>query len=99
MAGEHGSGGDKGGGSSTSPAYTDSGPWNGVAINLAGDTTPTVPFRGIWVGVAGNIVVKFVTSGDNITMVNVPIGYLVGHFATVYSSGAGTTASSLVGVW
>ncbi len=76
----------------------DSGPWSGVAIDLSStDFTPTTYIRGIYVGVTGDITVDFASSGTNILLKAVPVGYLAGHFTKVYKTG--TAATNLVAVW
>ena len=53
--------------------------------------------RALWVGVTGNVTVDGLVEGTNITIANVPVGYLSGQFTRVYSTG--TTASSILGVY
>lgn len=68
-----------------------------VAIDLAADTVG-VQFQGLYVGVAGNIVVDTLGGSKSVTFANVPVGFFPVACSKVYSSANGTTASSLVGL-
>lgn len=69
----------------------------GQAITLSGDTVLAQPSRGIWVGGSGTVVVNFINGGTNISIVGVPAGTLLPfRVSKIYSSGNGTTATSIV---
>lgn len=77
-----------------------SGAHNGVAVNLASNTTLPSGCRGFQVGVAGDVVVDYRDGNTNITIPACVAGIPHAHMITkIYSTANGTTATSIVALF
>ncbi len=77
-----------------------SGAHNGVAINLAGDTTLPAGCRGFQVGTAGNVKVDYTDGNTAIVLYSCLAGMPHGHqIRKIYSTANGTTAADITALY
>ena len=72
-------------------------PVRSEAVTLGSDFTATLKDNtAVWVGTSGNIVCQLNGDSGFQTFKNVPVGYFLGRFKIIRSTGNGTTAADLV---
>lgn len=73
---------------------------DGVAINLAGDTTLEPGCRGFQVGTAGNVKVDYADGGTGVTLYSCVAGLPHAHqVSKIYSTANGTTAADITALY